>query len=420
MISGRSPFCHSRKLISCGMTRVKLAIVSTHPIQYYAPVFRALAESADVTPRVFFTWSQAASGRVFDPGFGATFEWDVPLRDGYENVLVANVGGDPKPPHFRGVRNPSLIREITEWGAGAVLVYGWNLHSHLSAMRHFKGRIPVLFRGDSTLLDSSSRIRRLARALWLRWGYSNADTVISVGQNNRDYYLWSGVRPERIAFAPHSVDTERFRELRGDDAGRVEKWRDELGIRGDAVAILYAAKFLPKKDPMLLLDAFISLQPSAHLIFVGNGELETAMRERARGLPNVHFLPFQNQGDMPLIYRVGDVYVLPSRGPGETWGLALNEAMASGRAVIAGSRVGGARDLVEPGATGWVFESRSREDLVHVLRAAVSLGREGLMRMGEEAQRRSSSWSTEAAAAAIASTVISACAARHRRAPVLA
>jgi glycosyltransferase involved in cell wall biosynthesis len=402
------------------MRQVRLAIVSTHPIQYYAPVFRALAGSANVMPRVFFTWSQAESGPVFDPGFGAAFEWDIPLRDGYDHVFVPNIAGDPRPSHFRGIRNPSLIDEITEWGADAVLVYGWNLHSHLIAMRHFKGRIPVLFRGDSTLLDSSTRIRRLARAVWLRWVYSKVDVAISVGQNNRDYYLWSGVRPERIAFAPHSVDTERFQELRSDDAGRVDQRRDELGIRGDAVAILFAAKFLPKKDPMLLLDAFISLQPRAHLIFVGNGELETAMRERARGLRNVRFLPFQNQGDMPLIYRVGDVYVLPSRGPGETWGLALNEAMASGRAVIAGSRVGGARDLVEPGATGWVFESGDREDLARVLGTAVSLGREGLRRMGEDAQKKSSSWSTQAAAAAIASTVISACAARFPKMPILA
>src|SRR5271170_6220570 len=122
------------------MRRVKLAIVSTHPIQYYAPVFRALARSANVMPRVFFTWSQAESGPVFDPGFGAAFEWDIPLRDGYDHVFVPNIAGDPRPTHFRGVRNPSLIDEITEWGADAVLVYGWNLHSHLIAMRHFKGR----------------------------------------------------------------------------------------------------------------------------------------------------------------------------------------------------------------------------------------------------------------------------------------
>jgi glycosyltransferase involved in cell wall biosynthesis len=402
------------------MTRVKLAIISTHPIQYYAPVFRALAQSAGVTPRVFFTWSQTAEGAVFDPGFGTSFAWDIPLRDGYDHVFVPNVARDPGSSHFGGIRNPSLTGDITEWGADAVLIYGWNLHSHLRALRYFKGKIPVLFRGDSTLLDSSSPMRTLARRLFLRWAYSHVDVAVSVGQNNRDYYLWSGVRPERIAFAPHSVDTVRFRDLGSSHAARARAWREDLGIPADALVFAFAAKFLPKKDPVLLLDAFMSLKSSAHLIFVGNGELETTLRERARGLANVHFLPFQNQGDMPAVYRLGDVFVLPSRGPGETWGLALNEAMASGRPVIAGSRVGGARDLVQAGVTGWVFESGDGRDLARVLGGALALGRKGLERMGEDAQRMSAGWSTEAAAASIAAVVISTCGARSRKIPALA
>lgn len=402
------------------MTRVKLAIISTHPIQYYAPVFRALALSATVTPRVFYTWSQTAEGPVFDPGFGASFAWDIPLRDGYDHVFVPNVAADPGCSHFKGIRNPSLTRDITAWGADAVLVYGWNLHSHLNALRHFSGKIPVLFRGDSTLLDSSGPMRTLARRLFLRWVYSHVDVAISVGQNNRDYYLWSGVSPKRITFAPHSVDTERFRDLGGDHAVRASRWREDLGIPADAVVVTFAAKFLPKKDPVLLLDAFLALKSSAHLIFVGNGELETALRERARGLANVHFLPFQNQGDMPTVYRLGDVYVLPSRGPGETWGLALNEAMASGRPVIAGSRVGGARDLVEPAVTGWVFESGNGLDLTHVLGDALALGQGGLRRMGEEARKLIAGWSSQAAADSIAAAAALACEGRGRKAPALA
>lgn len=402
------------------MRRVKLAIISTHPIQYYAPVFRALALSAAVTPRVFFTWSQTEGGPVFDPGFGASFQWDIPLRDGYDHVFVSNVASDPGSGHFGGIRNPSLTRDITDWGADAVLIYGWNLQSHLNALRHFSGKIPVLFRGDSTLLDSRSPMRSLARRLFLRWVYSHVDMAISVGQNNRDYYLWSGVAPARISFAPHSVDTERFRDLGAEHEARAARWREDLGIPADAVVFTFAAKFLPKKDPLLLLDVFMSLKSGAHLIFVGNGELEAALQERAGGLANVHFLPFQNQNDMPTVYRLGDVYVLPSRGPGETWGLALNEAMASGRPVIAGSRVGGARDLVKPAVTGWVFESGNEQELTRVLADALVLGRAGLRQMGEEARNLIAGWSTQAAADSIAAAAVLACEGRGRSAPALA
>jgi glycosyltransferase involved in cell wall biosynthesis len=394
------------------MKRVRLAIVSTHPIQYYAPVFRALAQSAQVLPRVFYTWSQTAEGPVFDPGFGARFAWDVPLLEGYDHEFVHNVARRPGSDHFSGVQNPGLMRGISGWGADVVLIYGWNLQSHLGALRHFKGRIPVLFRGDSTLLDAQSALRSLLRRFYLRWVYSHVDVAIAVGQNNRDYYEWCGVSPTRIAFAPHSVDTVRFGDADGEHAARAREWREELGISDDSVTFVFAAKLIPKKDPQLLFDAFMALNSSAHLVFFGDGELEATLREHARGRANVHFLPFQNQRTMPAVYRLGDIYVLPSRGPGETWGLAMNEALASGRPVIASSRVGGARDLVQEGRTGWVFESKNGHDLSRVMRAALASGRDGLRRMGGNAQSLSKEWSTETAADAIARAAVQAFAAR--------
>jgi hypothetical protein len=73
------------------MPQRKLAIICTHPIQYYAPVFRALAMSDRIHLRVFYTYSQAASDGLFDPGFGAEVKWDVPLLEGYAYQFVRNV-----------------------------------------------------------------------------------------------------------------------------------------------------------------------------------------------------------------------------------------------------------------------------------------------------------------------------------------
>jgi glycosyltransferase involved in cell wall biosynthesis len=59
---------------------------------------------------------------------------------------------------------------------------------------------------------------------------------------------------------------------------------------------------------------------------------------------------------MPVIYRLGDIYMLPSLGPGETWGLGVNEAMASGCAIMMSDRAGGSADLVETGINGIRFD----------------------------------------------------------------
>jgi glycosyltransferase involved in cell wall biosynthesis len=120
----------------------------------------------------------------------------------------------------------------------------------------------------------------------------------------------------------------------------------------------------------------------------------------------VHFMPFQNQSAMPAVYRMGDVFALPSRGPGETWGLALNEAMASRRPVIAGSKVGGARDLITSQSNGWVFESGDLEQLVAVLRKALGCDEATLRAMGLAAERESGRWSAGAAATGIEAAVL--------------
>ncbi len=392
------------------MKPVRLAIISTHPIQYHAPLFKALAESATVRPRVFFTWSQTAGGAaVVDPGFGKAFAWDIPLLEGYEHEFVPNVARRPASGHFWGLRNPQLTHLIEKWTADAVLVFGWNAASHLAALRHFKGRIPVFFRGDSTLLDRGSAWRTAARRAALWWVYRHVDIAIAVGSNNTEYFRWCGVPAGHIAFAPHAIDTNRFSDATATQESRAGEWRRALGIPPRARTILFAGKFLPKKQPGLLLEAFLESGTPGHLIFVGSGVLEPELRARADGRADVHFVPLQNQLIMPVVYRLGDVFVLPSRGPGETWGLALNEAMASGRAVISSDKVGGARDLVSSGVNGWMFEAGSREQLTATLRRALACGPETLRTMGEAARRTSAEWSIAAAAAGIERTVATYC-----------
>jgi len=389
------------------MKILRLAVVSTHPIQYYSPIFQSLARSQALVPRVFYTWSQTAAAGVADRGFERTITWDIPLLEGYEYEFVPNTASRPGTDHFRGLRNPGLIPAIEAWGAAAVLVFGWNSQSHLDVMRYFKGRIPVFFRGDSTLLDRPPWWRAAARRAFLGWVYRHIDVAIAVGSNNRDYYRWCGVRDDRIALAPHAIDTQRFADLDGAHAQRAAQWRRELGIPATARVLLFAGKFQPKKDPLLLLEAFVRSGAHGHLVFVGNGAQETQLRASAAGRADVHFLPFQNQQSMPAVYRLGDVFALPSRGPGETWGLALNEAMAARRPVIAGSKVGGARDLIANGVNGWTFESANLDQLTAVVAQALGCAESTLAAMGAAAQSESARWSIPAAAAGIEAAVIS-------------
>lgn len=331
----------------------KLAVILTHPIQYYAPIFQLLSKDSTFSLKVFYTWGEQ-SLKKYDPGFQQIIEWDIPVLDGYSYEFLENISPDPGTHHFRGIINPDAIDRIELFSPDAILIFGWNNQSHLRLIRYFNGKIPVWFRGDSTLLDPLSIMRRAVRTIFLRWVYSYVDRAFYVGKNNRNYFLRHGLRAHQLIFAPHAIDNDRFSEDRLDEA---ERLRSDLGIAESNLLILFAGKLEEKKDPETLLAAFRQLNDAnCHLLFVGNGILEERLKGVASSIKNVHFLGFQNQLYMPVVYKACDLFCLPSKGPGETWGLAVNEAMASGKAILISNKVGCGTDLVECGVNGEIFE----------------------------------------------------------------
>src|SRR5579863_1484472 len=172
----------------------KLAIVTSHPIQYNAPWFKLLSQSGKIYVKVFYTWGQSAEGMKYDPGFGKEIEWDIPLLDGYEYTFVKNTSRDPGTHHYKGIINPTLNKEIESWNPDAILVIGWSFNSHLQCMRYFHKKILVLFRGDSTLIDERRGIKKWARRFFLRWVYKHIDFALYVGKENKKYFQAHGVK----------------------------------------------------------------------------------------------------------------------------------------------------------------------------------------------------------------------------------
>lgn len=339
---------------------IRLAIISTHPVQYYAPVFKLLYERENINIKVFYTWGEKALDK-YDPGFDKNINWDIPLLDGYPYEWVQNTADDPGSHHFKGVKNPDLINKIKQWKPNAILLFGWAYHSHLKVLLHFKNKIPVFFRGDSTLLDEKKGLKALLRSVFLNWVYRHVDHAFYVGTNNKAYFKKYGVKENKLSFAPHAIDNDRFA---ADKSKEADLLRQTLGIRDSDLLILFAGKLEEKKSPLLLMDAFLTIQnPAVHILFLGSGILEAKLRQKAGDTEKVHFIDFQNQLAMPAIYQACDLFCLPSKGPHETWGLAVNEAMACRKAVLVSDKVGCAIDLVKEKYNGCIFKSEDIDDL---------------------------------------------------------
>lgn len=350
----------------------KLAIVVSHPTQYYSPWFRWLAIEAKLRLKVFYLWEFGVT-KQRDPKFETAFQWDVDLLSGYESEFVPNTAKKPGTDHFGGLRNPTLTRRLAAWAPEAILLFGYKWNSHLRVIAWARTRrIPLLFRGDSHFIGRGAppwRTRILLRTL-----YSQFAMVLPVGAANRDYFATLGVPADRQFFAPHSVNHRLFNPSAATHREAAARLRTELNLPPDTRVILYAGKLVPEKQPGPLLEAFLKIAtPRSALIIVGEGpekqRLQTlAGRDSAR---QVRFLPFANQTEMPVRYLLADIFALPSAGLYETWGLAINEAMHMGVPCLVSDRVGCQRDLVTPGETGWVFSASDLDDLRRTLAKAL-------------------------------------------------
>ena len=378
----------------------KLAIITTHPIQYNAPLFRVLSQRSHIVVKVFYTWGQSKHP-VYDAKFGRQRSWDIPLLEGYDHAFVENTSSKPDSNRFFGVINPGLLQQLRDEQFDAVLVYRWSLWSHFLLLQQLPRHIQLLFRGDS-VWHAGGFLKNSFRKLLLRLVYRNINTALFVGERNKQYYLKAGLRPQQLVFAPHAVDNHRFAadvQQREDEA--LEK-RRALGIPDPAVVFLYAGKFYALKQLDILVQSFRKLEGNkVHLILLGNGEWEQQLQQLATGDNRIHFLPFANQSQMPVVYRMGDVFVLPSRS--ETWGLSVNEAMACSRPALVSDACGCAPELIVEGKTGYSFATGNGNDLLHKMRLCTD--KERLRIMGATAQRHIEKFSLEHVAEVIEGVV---------------
>lgn len=332
---------------------LRIGFLLSHPIQYFTPIFRALAKECDLT--VFYAHRQTAEQQA-RAGFGVAFEWDVDLLSGYHSRFLTNVARAPSTDRFFGCNTPEIAAEIVGGGFDGFVVPGWALLSYWQAVRACRrARVPVFVRGDSQLVGRRGGAVRLAKGLAFSQVLRQFDGYLYVGQRNRAYLQHYGAPSERLFFSPHCVDNDAFRTA-GEAARQMaaDSMRDPDRPR----RLLFVGKLIERKHPLDLLRAAALVRTPGSRVevaFAGSGELQGMLTQAAAEIGvAAHFHGFANQSELPAIYAASDVIVLPSDAL-ETWGLVINEAMACGVPAVVSDAVGCGPDLVEQGLTGATF-----------------------------------------------------------------
>lgn len=378
---------------------VRLAYFVSHPIQYQAPLLRRIAQESDIHLTVFFFSDLSVHGYA-DEGFGGVHvKWDTPLLEGYQHEFL---------PGFRrhgglGFARPishGIVSRLRQGKFDAVWIHGYHTLNALHVMAAAKLlRIPIILRAESTLDDRPrSPSKLIAKKLFFSLLERAVTCVTTIGLKNEAY--WRTYLSPRIPLfrTPYAVDNDFFRSRSAEAAPGREDLRRSLKIDPGVPIILYASKLQSRKRCMDLVEAFLRLapamgdEPPAYLLIAGDGEDRSAIEARIQqsGSTRIRFLGFQNQSELPRLFDLCDIFVLPSIH--EPWGLIVNEVMNAGRAVVVSDQVGCAPDLVRNGENGFVFPARNVEALSNALKRFIddpTLAR----RMGQNARETISRFS---------------------------
>jgi glycosyltransferase involved in cell wall biosynthesis len=343
----------------------RLAIVASHVIQYQDPFFRLLAADPGVDLTVLYCARHGAE--VYrDEDMKTSLAWDIDLLGGYRHVFLYNLSRDLNRGYTR-LMNPGIVPALVRGCYDAVIfMTGWGSITALlgiATCRFF--HIPSFLYGDSSLPPAEETPAASVRAGLLRAIFGSVTGFMVSGVRNADYYAHYGAERRSFFLLPWAIDNDRFASASQLTAEERALLRARYGIPPDQMAILFSAKLVPRKDPFTLLRAFSSmrLRAGAVLIFMGDGELRQALEAwvREHAVPDVHFLGFVNQRDIPQLYAMSDVFVLPSTY--EPRGAVINEAMACGLPVIVTDRCGSIGDIVLEGENAFVYAAGNDEQL---------------------------------------------------------
>jgi glycosyltransferase involved in cell wall biosynthesis len=249
-------------------------------------------------------------------------------------------------------------------------------------------RRPVVIFDDARL----ENIPRAALVDWVKRAiYRNVSAMLIPAPSHIDTYQYFGFSPEQLFFGVNCIDNDFFAT---DSLEEERVIPDEIRKRPYFLAV---GRQIKQKNWIALLKAFKTvadhpLFESWVLVFIGDGPEHQKLVDEAAGLNDnrIFFLPFKNQSELHSFYRNAAALVLSSYG--ETWGLVVNEAMASGIPVLVSSKCGCTATLVRDGDNGFVFDPGNEMMMADVLERFASLDKAQRAAMGSASRTIIAEW----------------------------
>ncbi|HKJ21946.1 MAG TPA: glycosyltransferase family 4 protein [Gammaproteobacteria bacterium] len=295
-----------------------------------------------------------------------------------------------------------VIRRLEELRPASVLVpgYGFAVMRGVARWARRNG-VPCVTCADTTWGDRPRL--RIREALKGRWCRRHFDAVHVAGERAAAYFARLGFPQGRIWRGYDVVDNDHF--ANGAQAARSDASRTRARHALPERYFLTVARLSPEKNLSRLLEAWAHykrLGGEWDLVIVGEGprrrELETHIA--VHGLSHIHLPGTKDYDDLPAVYGLASCLVFPSLS--ETWGLVVNEAMASGLPVVVSRACGCAPDLCLRGVNGYDFEPTDAEGLARRMLRISRAPEEARRDLGEQSRRIIARWTPQTWAMTVA------------------
>lgn len=291
-------------------------------------------------------------------------------------IYVASLGITRKLPDPRPILH--LVRLIRSWQPD--IVHSHMVHANLLArlVRPFAPVKVLTCTAHNT--NEGGRFREFLYRLTDPF----CDLTTQVSQTGMERYVRiSAVPRHKIRYIPNGVDTIRFHP----DLENKSSLRRELELQ-NTFSWLAIGRFEIAKDYSNMLRAFAHVASEITdtiLIIVGDGSQRPAMEELAESLGQKERVRFLSSGqDVSRLMKAADGYVMSSAWEGMP--LVLLEAGATGLPIVA-TDVGGNREVVQDGETGFLVPSKNPEALSHAMIRLMSLSEVERRIMGEAGRK---------------------------------
>lgn len=328
---------------------MKLVILQTHPIQYFAPIYRELSDRGNVDVSVIYLTDSGAK-EYYDPGFNRMVKWDIDLMTGYHSEVM-RPDMELSDRGFLGRNDRKLLSILKTENPDYILLYGYSSLMNWRAWLYaWQTGIKILYTSDSnSRIDiPAGTVKSFIKRILVSTFFSKIYRFLYPGEANAEYLQRYGATEDRLIWSPFAIDVARFTKV----GGTRERQYDFVWI----------GKFVDGKRCHDYLSALLNLKSEGiefSALLVGDGPCRGEIIKSAKELVDEGSLEMQgfaNQSEVPELLSASKTLVFT--GENEAYGLMATEAAASGCALLMADSIGsvGQNSSAQPDVNTLVYK----------------------------------------------------------------